>query len=610
MKNASFKAKLLALLVGFMAFQAVLIPVIFSQLQSKIVEIMEAKSIQEQKEVFLATMDSHLNRLGDKVLGLINSTALDAIRYEPVDFNRYSDQLQNQSTLLAGEYGVTVVQTFDASFDRQFSYNLSGGEVDLSAAEPRILQVVKNASDSLDFQTIQIVGADGTPYLGLAVPGTNSAGEIMFIHVFIARMEPFLAKFAAISNYPTTFTVGSHTTMPENLADTVTPLIEHDTDAERFKALNKWWRKRELSVSEDERLMPGAVATVYAEMTELVDVFQTTEIVVDIGFLAMYVIFGLIFMAFVQMLLRPIERIIHHFHDTMDKVSAKSAQVSKSSEIIMRNLQQEGQAVNSTVAAADEISSMLSRGLALGENTSNLSKYNAISAQNGVKLMSAMSNKVKALTDANSTADRTIRDANSKVSNLLTVVNEIGNKTGVINDITFSTKLLSFNASVEAARAGEHGRGFAVVADEIGQLAGHTSQAAEEINHIVDSSTKNVTNTIEEASHQTDKILADVANELVSLTSSSTRCEKEFFAIVNAFEAVDSQIQELKSAISEQSKAVSDITQSMHQINDHTDSNMQASQSNAKLASELGTMSTDMRDSVVELEGLFFGKKS
>ncbi|MBC7465119.1 MAG: hypothetical protein H7256_03945 [Bdellovibrio sp.] len=48
---------------------------------------------------------------------------------------------------------------------------------------------------------------------------------------------------------------------------------------------------------------------------------------------------------------------------------------------------------------------------------------------------------------------------------------EIGNKTKVINDIVFQTKLLSFNASVEAARAGEHGKGFAVVAEEVGKLA-------------------------------------------------------------------------------------------------------------------------------------------
>jgi len=46
----------------------------------------------------------------------------------------------------------------------------------------------------------------------------------------------------------------------------------------------------------------------------------------------------------------------------------------------------------------------------------------------------------------------------------MTLIETINQKTRVINDIVFQTKLLSFNASVEAARAGEHGKGFAVEA--------------------------------------------------------------------------------------------------------------------------------------------------
>src|SRR6202007_2185187 len=85
-----------------------------------------------------------------------------------------------------------------------------------------------------------------------------------------------------------------------------------------------------------------------------------------------------------------------------------------------------------------------------------------------------------------------IKQSNEKVADIVKVISEIGNKTKVINDIVFQTKLLSFNASVEAARAGEHGRGFAGVCRGVGNLAEMSGKSAKEISSLLEESVSRV----------------------------------------------------------------------------------------------------------------------
>jgi len=62
---------------------------------------------------------------------------------------------------------------------------------------------------------------------------------------------------------------------------------------------------------------------------------------------------------------------------------------------------------------------------------------------------------------------------------------QIGSIVYVIQGIAEQTNLLALNAAIEAARAGQAGRGFAVVADEVRKLASRTSEATEQIKHMV-----------------------------------------------------------------------------------------------------------------------------
>ncbi|WP_049765542.1 methyl-accepting chemotaxis protein [Cellvibrio japonicus] len=75
---------------------------------------------------------------------------------------------------------------------------------------------------------------------------------------------------------------------------------------------------------------------------------------------------------------------------------------------------------------------------------------------------------------------------------LKTQLEEVTQVIDLIANISRQTNLLALNAAIEAARAGEHGRGFAVVAEEVRRLAGHTTDATDQVSRIIDAFRSNM----------------------------------------------------------------------------------------------------------------------
>ncbi|VBB06439.1 Hypothetical protein LUCI_1671 [Lucifera butyrica] len=103
-----------------------------------------------------------------------------------------------------------------------------------------------------------------------------------------------------------------------------------------------------------------------------------------------------------------------------------------------------------------------------------------LKAAEGLKVVTGLSDSTKQYQES-------FHEVSTLVGVLQQTTLHIGKVTKTISYIAQQTNLLSLNAAIEAARAGEAGRGFGVVAQEIRKLA-----------EGVASSSKNITETIQQ----------------------------------------------------------------------------------------------------------------
>jgi methyl-accepting chemotaxis protein len=194
-----------------------------------------------------------------------------------------------------------------------------------------------------------------------------------------------------------------------------------------------------------------------------------------------------------------------------------------------------------------------------------------------------------------------ITESNQKMADVVNVIQEIGSKTKVINDIVFQTKLLSFNASVEAARAGEHGKGFAVVAEEVGNLAQMSGNAAKEITGLLEDSIKKVESLVIETRSKVETLAQQGKQEVDEGVEVAKRCGQVLGNIVTDSTSVASMASEISSASQEQAQGISEINKAMSQLDQVTQQNSAAGEQAARAAEDLSLQAEVLKTAVDQL---------
>ena len=247
------------------------------------------------------------------------------------------------------------------------------------------------------------------------------------------------------------------------------------------------------------------------------------------------------------------------------QVAAAVEQLNEAGNALSHSSTEAAASLEETVAALEEMSSMVQMNSDNAKQAAALSASSRESAEQGEK---EIQNLITSMTR--------ISESSKKIEEII----------HVIDDIAFQTNLLALNAAVEAARAGEQGKGFAVVAEAVRSLAQRSAASAKDISSLIKDSVAQ----IEEGSSTADK----------SGTALAT--------IVNSIKKVADLNNEIAAASAEQTTGIQQIGKAMNQLDQASQSNAASAEEIAATSGEISNLAITAQTLTVELNETVMGK--
>lgn len=298
---------------------------------------------------------------------------------------------------------------------------------------------------------------------------------------------------------------------------------------------------------------------------------------------------------------KAIKDVIESLNEGSVQVSSAAHQIASSSQELSQSATEQASSLEETASSIEEMNSMVAKNSENAKSAATMSGSSHEAALEGKAVVEKMIHSMNMINQSNSNIMVEVNRSNESMLGFVKVIEEIGNKTKVINDIVFQTKLLSFNASVEAARAGEHGKGFAVVAEEVGKLAEMSGSAALEISTLLGDSVNKANSVAHETKTGVEKLIAEGKNKVEEGVQVAVQCGEVLEKIVQNVSNVSSMAGEISVASQEQAQGVAEITKAMGQLDQMTQVNSATSEECASAAEELSAQAEALKNAVTQL---------
>lgn len=288
-------------------------------------------------------------------------------------------------------------------------------------------------------------------------------------------------------------------------------------------------------------------------------------------------------------LTQSLGNIVGRIRNSSDTMSANSYELNDTSSQTLAANNEISKAVEDVAEGSTGMASSISK---INENLEEMSRetkdinesVNEIRNQTTAVQDSSkiMNDKIKSMQDSSHKMDDGISAISKRIETVNTTVDKVSNIVSVIEEISSETNLLSLNASIEAARAGDAGKGFAVVAQEIRVLSDNTNTELENIKQIISS-------LVEECRY--------CVQASGTIVEDNAKQKEEIKAVLDEFGSLDEQIQktaekadEIEELVTAMIELNDDITKSSNSLTDVSAANAAATEEMNANIEELNAM--------------------